>query len=145
MNQILGFFKEYRFLSNFDEHPDAPIFIDGFSGTKISCTNVEAAFQASKTFDIEERYLIAHANTPGKAKKLGKAVTLRPDWEEVKISVMRDLLLQKFSYPRYKLLLKSTGDAYLEETNSWGDRFWGVDKIGMNHLGKLLMEIRELV
>ena len=28
------------------------------------------------------------------------------------------------------------------ECNNWGDRYWGVDKVGENILGKLLMKVR---
>ena len=145
-NQILGFFDDYRFLSNFHEHPEVKITISGFAGLPIECKNVEAAFAASKTIDIEERTRIAESKTPGEAKKMGRAVTLRPDWEAVKIDVMLELLTQKFSHPYYRDLLKATGDAYLEETNLWGDHWWGVCYgVGENHLGKLLMQIREVL
>ena len=40
--------------------------------------------------------------------------------------------------------LVDTGDQPLIEGNTWGDRFWGVcGGTGMNHLGRLLMEVRE--
>ncbi len=145
-NQILGFFDENRWASNFHEHPEVTIYIAGYAGAPIACKTVEAAFAASKTFDIEQRIQIALAETPGKAKKMGRKVTLRPDWESVKLEVMLELLSQKFSHPYYKDLLKATGDAYLEETNSWHDIFWGVcNGVGENHLGKLLMQIREVL
>lgn len=45
-------------------------------------------------------------------------------------------------YLRNKLI--NTGDAYLKETNTWNDTFWGISNgIGQNHLGKILMQIRE--
>ena len=56
---------------------------------------------------------------------------------------MYDLLKQKFSNPVYKELLLSTGNAYLEETNTWNDCFWGVcNGEGLNNLGKSLMILR---
>ena len=37
-----------------------------------------------------------------------------------------------------------TGDEYLEEGNTWGDRIWGtVNGKGQNNLGKILMRVRE--
>ena len=40
--------------------------------------------------------------------------------------------------------LLDTGDAHLEETNTWKDTFWGVCKgEGQNNLGKILMSVRE--
>jgi predicted NAD-dependent protein-ADP-ribosyltransferase YbiA (DUF1768 family) len=56
---------------------------------------------------------------------------------------MRDLLIQKFSQDPFKAALLATGDAYLEETNHWGDVYWGVcNGVGQNRLGHALMEIR---
>ena len=68
---------------------------------------------------------------------------LRPDWEEVKVQVMRELLYAKFSEEPLRGMLKATGDQHLEEGNNWGDTFWGVCRgRGENWLGKLLMEVR---
>jgi predicted NAD-dependent protein-ADP-ribosyltransferase YbiA (DUF1768 family) len=56
---------------------------------------------------------------------------------------MEDLLRQKFQNPYLKNKLLATGNAEIEETNSWGDVFWGICKgVGENHLGKILMKIR---
>jgi hypothetical protein len=57
-----------------------------------------------------------------------------------------ELLAQKFSYPYYRDLLLATGDAELIEGNVWNDVFWGVcNGIGKNWLGKLLMQVREVL
>lgn len=144
MNQITGFFEEFRFLSNFHEHPEAPVFIDGLDGTQISCCTVENAFQALKSDEPQARRLIAEAPTPGQSKKMGKRVTLRKDWEIVKIGAMTELLVQKFTQSPLKEMLLATGDAELIEGNTWGDKFWCVcDGEGQNNLGILLMKIRE--
>ena len=70
---------------------------------------------------------------------------MRTDWEQIKVGVMKDLVLQKFTkHKELKEKLLATGDAYLEETNTWNDIFWGVCKgKGQNHLGKILMEVRK--
>ena|SRR5581483_8752056 len=134
--QILGFFKEYRFLSNFHL---AEVELDG-----LKYRSTEHAYQAAKTNDPEERRKIREAVKPADAKKLGQKVTMRPDWEEVKFSVMKDLVRQKFNHKDLKEKLLATGDAYLEETNYWQDFCWGVcNGKGTNWLGKILMEIRE--
>lgn len=105
--------------------------------------NVEAAYQAAKTLIPTERQTILTCSTPAEAKKLGKTLTLRPDWDEVKIKIMQDLLEQKFRHPKYRDLLLSTGKGRLEEGNTWGDVFWGTCKgVGENKLGLLLMGIR---
>ena len=141
MATINQFFGIFRFLSNFHEDPKVTIWLDG-----LGYKNVEAAFQAAKTFDQKERLEIFSAVDPGTAKQFGRKVTLRPDWQEVKINVMYELLLQKFQQEPYRELLLATDDAELIEGNSWNDTFWGVcNGVGENNLGKLLMKIRELL
>lgn len=108
--------------------------------------SVEHAYQAAKTTVPQERAKIARLATPGEAKRAGRRVTLRPDWDAIKLDVMRGLLLQKFTYPDLGRALLETKPAELIEGNSWHDTFWGVDLTtgrGENHLGKLLMEIRD--
>lgn len=68
----------------------------------------------------------------------------RPDWDQVKVDVMRQILRAKATqheYVRRKLL--ATGERELVE-NSWRDDFWGwgEKRDGRNMLGKLWMEIR---
>src|SRR5215469_15997678 len=132
---ITSFRGEFEFLSNF-----SPSEVE-FEGMKFS--TVEHGFQSAKTLDLTERKLIQESTTPGKSKRLGRKVTLRPDWEEIKIEVMETLLRQKFSIPELKEKLLSTGTQTLVEGNGWGDTFWGVcEGVGRNELGKLLMKIR---
>src|SRR5690606_21767015 len=101
-------------------------------------------YQAAKTFSIEEREQIRNAFSPAKAKKIGRSVTLREDWENIKIDIMTDLVRQKFNISSFKEKLLATKDAELIEGNWWGDTFWGVCKgVGKNNLGKILMEIRK--
>ncbi len=140
MPSITSFFGEYRFLSNF-----YPSQIPNKIG-QIYAT-VEHAFQAANTLVDSERDEIMFAKTPGDAKRLGRKVTLRPDWEQIKVEVMRRLLALKFA-PGSKLAdrLLATEDAELVESNNWGDVFWGVCKgKGTNWLGILLMERRAVL
>lgn len=133
---ILGFSGPNRFMSNFVE-----CSVD-FEG--INFPSTEHAYVAAKTLDLELRKEISQVNTAGQVKRLGRALTLRPDWEEIKIDLMHDLLMQKFAREPFKSLLLSTKDSYLEETNHWGDVVWGVSNgVGENNLGKLLMKIRK--
>lgn len=80
---------------------------------------------------------------------LGRAIPLRSDWEDVKVSVMRDLLRQKFSTPEMASKLRDTRPHELVEGNWWHDCFWGRCTCsahggkGENWLGLLLMETRE--
>lgn len=134
---IKSFQGKYYFLSNF--YP-CIITRDGFT-----FKSVEAAYQASKTECEELRIQIANATTPGEAKKLGRKVKIRPDWEYIKDSVMLSLLRQKFNNnPDLRKRLLATGNQILEEGITWGDIYWGVcEGIGENRLGKLLMQVRE--
>lgn len=136
MNKIDCFDGEYAFLSNFY---DSPIEKDGI----IYPTN-EHFFQAMKTLDNEERKRIAAAETPGKAKRMGRSVKLRPDWEQSKIQIMKEGLTLKFlCHKDLAEKLVATGDVWLIEGNWWGDTYWGVcNGVGHNMLGNLLMEIR---
>lgn len=126
---------EFAFLSNFFP---STVWYEG-----LEFPTVEHAFQAAKTLDVFRRVEIQKAATPGKAKRLGRKVEMRSDWEEIKDLVMLNLLTQKFSIPHLKSALLATETAFLEETNTWGDQYWGVcEGKGLNHLGKLLMVVR---
>jgi len=110
--------------------------------------SVEHAFQASKVFDRDVQKVIRDAATPRKTKKLGRKARLRPDWEEVKVDIMERIVSDKFAQHKdLQLRLLFTGNAELIEGNTWNDDFWGVinGKGGKNHLGKILMRVRDLL
>ena len=132
---IDNFRGEYAFLSNFY---DAPVEYNG-----LSFRNSEAAYQAQKTTDEIERVQFTSLDASN-SKRLGRAVTLREDWEKVKIQVMYEICYAKFTQnPHLAEKLVATGDEVLVEGNTWNDKFWGVcNGEGMNHLGKILMAIR---
>lgn len=139
MPPITDFHGDHFFLSNF--YP-ADIIYDGET-----YPTVEHAFQAAKTLDKQERLTLREAETPARAKRLGRRVTLRSDWEKIKFDLMLDLLRQKFSHSDLRQKLTNTGDVELIEGNTWGDKVWGrmLVKgrwIGQNYLGKLLMKVR---
>lgn len=147
MEPITSFKGEYEFLSNF--YP-AEVKLHDYPYV---FPTVEHAYQAAKTTDWAERDLFRRATitdnglekvmTAAQAKKTGKQVTLRYDWEKVKLIVMGHLIWQKFEIPELKQKLLDTGYADLIEGNWWGDKFWGVCRgEGLNHLGKLLMKKR---
>jgi ribA/ribD-fused uncharacterized protein len=126
----------YEFLSNF--HP-CTVVLDG-----VEYRTVEHAYQAAKTLDRAEREHVRCAPTPAEAKERGRHLTMRPDWPDIKIDVMRALLEQKFSTGPLRDKLLATKPSPLIEGNTWDDRFWGVcDGEGENWLGRLLMEIRD--
>lgn len=126
---------KYRFLSNF-----WPAIVQ-FEGAWYP--TVEHAYQAAKTTEKELRRAICLAKTPYIAKRLGNAVVVRDNWENLKYSVMEDLVRQKFAIPDLQKLLLETGDEELIEGNTWGDVYWGVcDGKGQNNLGRILMFVR---
>lgn len=133
---IFGFYGEYRFLSNF-----WPVVVT------LDCQrypSVEHAYQAAKCLDVESRVAIQAAATASVAKRMGRFMKMRPDWDEVKVSIMEDLLLQKFTQEPFKSKLLLTSERYIEETNTWNDTFWGVcNGKGQNVLGNLIMKIRK--
>ena len=133
INQFNGV---YRFLSNFYA---SPVMYEGRE-----YPTAEHAFQAAKAeIDADHDY-VASAPTPAEAKRRGKQITLRLDWDAVRLEVMEQILRCKFA-PGTALAnsLDKTGEVLLIEGNYWGDTFWGVCRsVGTNHLGKILMKIR---
>lgn len=137
MQKIDSFRGEYRFLSNF-------WMVDIVNPEdRLTYPSVEHAYVASKTLDLRLRIQIRNIAKPGEVKKIGRMLELRPDWEEVKLGIMKRLVLEKFRNPELKQKLLDTGDAILIEGNTWGDTYWGVcNGKGENNLGKLLMLVR---
>ncbi len=134
-NEIKGFFGKFRFLSNFHK---CPVLFEG-----IEYSSTEAAYQATKTTDSGLRQVVADLAEPRYAKKMGRDLPLRSDWETIKLDIMYQVNLIKYQDKHLRDLLLGTRSANLEETNYWGDRFWGTCKgIGENNLGKILMKIR---
>lgn len=130
------FVGDFAFLSNFYR---SVIYVDGRR-----YATVEHAYQAAKTSDVASRELIRKAKTPSLAKKLGQAVTLRADWDAVRLQVMEDLVRKKFENPFLRPMLLATAGAELVEGNLWNDTFFGVCRgVGQNWLGKLLMKVRD--
>lgn len=136
MNVIDRFRGEYAFLSNFAR---CNVTYNGRT-----YRTVEHAFQAAKSLDEKEQKIFLFLSDPAEAKKWGKQVHLRQDWEQVKDDIMKNLLTQKFSQEPFRLQLLSTGNAKLIEGNTWNDTYWGVcNGKGLNILGTLLMEVRD--
>lgn len=135
---IKEFRGKYRFLSNFFP---CPVEMD-----RRLYRTVEHAYQAAKTILNEERSQIQACMNPGQAKKLGRKVTLSSNWEYVKVKVMADLVRQKFSKEPFRTWLIATGAEEIQEGNTWGDSYWGINLRtgqGENMLGRILMMIRE--
>jgi len=146
-DMIDSFSGEYDWLSNF--YPVVVYFED------INFPTVEHAYVAAKSKDGMHKYRVSQvpANQAGKVKRMGRKCRLREDWEMVKISIMKRLLMQKFSYEDFRVKLLKTGNKTLVEGNYWHDNYWGscgcgkgpCGYHGKNMLGKLLMEIRDII
>ena len=136
MSKIESFSGEYKFLSNFYQ---CVVSLDGDT-----YPSVEHAYQAAKTLDPEERRVIRTTPQSNLAKKLGQYIAIRPDWEDVKLWIMSDLVWQKFSNNKeLKDKLLATDSVELIEGNWWNDTYWGICKgVGQNNLGKILMAVR---
>lgn len=141
-NQITRFVDEFDFLSNF--HPCRVVH------GELLFRCAESAFQAAKSTDPKERILISNMEAR-ESKRFGGNIAMRPDWDKIKLGVMRDILFSKFQINGDLWdKLAATGDAVLIEGNTWHDQFWGnctcdkcKDTPGENHLGRILMEIRD--
>lgn len=135
INEFKG---EYRWLSNF--YPCAI----RFQGKRYP--SVEHAYQSAKSDDRAWKRLCASDREKARViKKKSRDLTLPPDWDAIKLGVMRECLQSKFSQEPFRTWLLETGTQEIREGNTWGDTFWGVDLAsgrGHNHLGQLLMEIR---
>lgn len=134
---IRMFRNTHSFLSNFYT---CYVKIDG-----VTYKSVEHYYQSQKTSDPSQREYVREADTAPEAKKRGTRVTLRPEFDDIKLDIMYEAVHAKFSQSddlRNRLI--GTGDQELVEGNWWGDKFWGVCKgEGENHLGKILMRVRE--
>ena len=130
---MMTFTGAFDFLSNF--YP-ARVELGG-----ICYQNAEAAFQAQKCDDVADREAFAEL-TAVKAKRRGRQVKLRPDWDSVRLGVMEEVVRAKFRQNSdLAARLLGTGRIPLVEGNNWGDAFWGVDVNsgkGENHLGRIL-------
>lgn len=139
---VQEFQGQYRYLSNF--------YICPVTYKGITYSNAEAAYQAQKTTDTECKAFFANMK-PDVAKRMGKAVKLRSDWDIVKHQYMREILYAKFTQnPELKAKLLETEEELLVEGNVWHDNEWGICSCykcrnikGLNLLGIFLMEIRE--
>ncbi len=137
-------FYRQSILSNFYHYP---MTIDGKT-----FNTVEHYFQAMKATTPQEFELIRTQPSPAMAKKQGRKVLMRSDWESIKEQVMYIALEAKFSKPEMQAQLLYTNDLVLIEASP-SDKYWGAGASktqimqtgsypGMNRLGVLLMALR---
>jgi len=127
---------EYGWGSNFSGHSVR-------IGDKIYPTT-EHLYQAEKAVKAEDHEKIRKIKSPKASKDFAMTVELRPDWEQVKYSVMlKALRLKVEQHDEVKAALLATGDEELVEDSPY-DYVWGCGKdgTGTNLLGKAWMEVR---
>lgn len=136
MNTIDDFRGDNFFLSNFSPH--------GFNFMGVWYATNEHFYQAAKATSISDFWAVVEAGTPGRSKRIGRSIPVRPDWDVIKLEVMSLGLSLKFSPGRdITQQLIDTNDAILVEGNTWGDTYWGIcEGRGTNFLGRLLMQLR---
>lgn len=156
---ISQFSDEHEFLSNFFKAPmSLPLL-----GT---VRDVEHAYQAMKAVRAQDRNYVLAAAGPEDAKRRGREIECRTDWDAVKRRYMHSFVLAKFvQHPELQEKLAATGGQTLVEGNSWGDTYWGAvlkgqkgwsaelpwlgppgePWSGLNYLGKILMGVRMIL
>ena len=138
MAKITSFTGYYRFLSNF--YP-CKVQYEG-----IEYPSSEHAYVAAKTTNQIQKLSIAEIESAAEVKRVGRSIKLRPDWDSVKIFIMKCIVEAKFEQnPELMKMLQETRPHDLIEGNNWGDRFWGESPLGngRNELGKILMSVRD--
>lgn len=112
----------------------------------------EALYQACRFPHLPHvQMLIQEQSSPMAAKMKSKPFRpqSRPDWERVRVRVMRWVLRVKLAqnFDSFSAALQATGDRAIVE-RSHKDRYWGSvpdeegNLCGQNVLGRLLMELR---
>lgn len=144
--EVISFFRVREKWGSFSNmHPGYPLVV---AGVRVSSS--EALYQAMRFPHYPEVQAEIIGLHPMEAKKLARAHIdkTRADWDRVRVSVMRWVLRVKAEqHPSFCVLLLSTGDKPIVEV-SYKDDFWGARPngrtlVGVNTLGRLLMELRE--
>jgi ribA/ribD-fused uncharacterized protein len=133
--------EPYGCFSNFSPHPFA---LDG-----AWWPTSEHYFQAQKFAGTPRCDQIRQARSPKSAANMGRSrkYPLRPDWEQVKDSLMLQGVLKKFeTHADIRAILLGTGDEEIVE-NAPHDYYWGcgADSSGKNKLGQTLMQVRAIL
>lgn len=139
INQFRG---NYYFLSN--------MYICDIEYKSQIYKSVEHAYVYHKHDSIELKKLALTNIEPTKLKIESKKYNknIYKNWNNIKLDVMYDLLKIKFSQSPFTELLIATKDENIVEGNVWNDTYWGVDinqqpNIGENHLGRIIMRVRD--
>lgn len=116
-------------------------------------------YRKAKLFGADKIAMqIMKAQTPDECKKFGRSRQIPFDekvWVENRENIYYEVLLDKFSNPKLKNVILTTGDKTLVEASPY-DKIWGIGIDcnhphatqpskwkGLNLLGKTLMKVRE--
>lgn len=133
--------KDGRWIKNWFSNM-MPVKIDAVG---LTFPSVENAYQSFKCENTEDRIQFTACN-PHKSKMLGRKIRIRKDWDFIRLLVMGKLLRMKFEQEPHRQQLLDTDNSVIVEWNNWNDKFLGADfetGEGLNHLGLILMKIRE--
>jgi ribA/ribD-fused uncharacterized protein len=142
---ICSFSGENEFLSNFyacNIRMSGKVFY-----------SAEQAYHYHKLARLADRNEIVRLADPMKAKKFSRKCEIIPDWDAIRTGIMFMVILAKFQQNGYLMNdLVKTAPALLIEGNHWNDTYWGCvwrgDRdgwVGENHLGRLLMIVRDVI
>lgn len=143
MSDILRFQGENRYLSNF-------YLTDIIYKSKVYGSS-EHLYQSLKMKNPDDAEKVRTAFSAGRAKTLGGSLPMRDNFDEIKFDIMYYVVKLKFT-GNVDLMEKliNTGDAFLEEGNTWHDNYWGncscskcARKPKLNNLGRILMIVRQ--
>lgn len=138
---ITSFTGPYAFMSNFEPC--------SFRMYNITFPSSEYAYQWHKLIHQGDREALLKCPTPGRAMRFAQHCEIVTGWDELRTGVMLGVLLEKFwQHPELREKLNATKGQRLIEGNKWHDRFWGMELedghwVGENHLGRILMIIRD--
>ena len=143
-NRIEFYNLEAPFYEFTNFYPCRNLIIDN-----INWKTSEHYFQASKFAGTPYFNCVNTLPSPRDAFKFSRERDIQkwihPNWHSIKLTVMRHVLMEKFSQDEtlLKILLR-TGNAQLVE-HTKNDRFWGDggDGSGENQLGRLLVHVRD--
>lgn len=142
MDEVIGFYpREFYCLDNFSSFK---VEYNGYLYASLEEAYQTVGFLESAP-EIAEQ--IKHSHSAHEAQKIAMENRDKqdPNWNNIKISVMEDLLRHKIDQNPYvlKKLLETEDYIIVEDSpkdNFWG---WGIDRNGQNNLGKLWMKLRE--
>ena len=148
INDVAGFNKTTELFGGLSNMASGyPIVIDN-----VTIFSSEALYQACRYPDWPEaQKIIIGQHSPMTAKMISKKERekCRAGWDSVRVAIMRWCLRVKLAqnWDTFSDLLESTGNMPIVEISNkddfWGCKQKGSNLIGVNALGRLLMELRK--